>query len=542
MADDYNFSGLEPVQTNIDPEPIQSNVPTVAQGTKSGDYDLSGLQVNDLDKFAQSAKEDRYGTLGQTALTVLEGAGQGVLGPLAPLAEIKSGLTNAEDIRGRRLTNPGIHALGVAGGFGASAAFGDELGLPGVAGEVGNVAEHLIPGIAGVRTAAELATISAANQFSKMVEQDPNTTLGSAAVNIGLSAAMGGLGGNLLDKFNPLKYFAKNANATKAADVINEILGGVGGGLAGATVGGTVGGAMGFPKLGAVAGGVIGDKFLAPVFSALFRPLTNNIANSEAAEAAYDYLASANAGQRAMDSFIGKFFSKGAETLNLSDVKGIVMPSQASRDDLKKILEKGENFDNAINAGGNIAHYLPDHTTQTASVLSNAVNYFKTLKPNPTILAPLDTQPPVHKSQDNNYNRQLDVAQQPLVALQHVKDGTLIPQDLATLQTVWPGLHNSMIQKLTDSMIKNKQKAMDLPYQQRVSLNQFIGGTPLDTTMNPMAMQTIINTASPKSQEMAQQHKNGGPRNASSTTLNQINKVNQLSTTPLQARQFAKRE
>ncbi len=539
MADD--FSGLSPAEPEQSPSPvnIQSNEPVLSEGTKLDGDDFSGLPISDIDKLNQSLKENRYGTAKQIALTALEGAGQGILGPLAPKLEIHTGLTTPEDIRARRLTNPGVHALSQAAGFGAAAAFGDDLGLPSVANGAGNIAEALIPGVAGVRSAAELATISASNQFSKMVEQDPNTTLGSAAINIGLSAAMGGLGGNLLDKFNPSSYFAKNANATKASKVINDILGGVGGYLSGATVGGGVGSVVGLPKVGALFGGVIGDKFLSPVFSALFRPLTSRMANSEAAEAAYNYLAAANAGQNAMDSYIGKFFSNAAESINLSDVKGIVMPSEASRNDLKKILEKGEDFDQAINVGGNVAHYLPDHTTQTASVLSNTINYFKSIKPNPQAQAPLDVEPPVNKFQENNYNRQLDIAQQPLIALQHVKNGTLTSKDLTTLQTIWPGLHGSMVQKITDNMIKNKQKAMDLPYPQRVSLNQFIGGAPLDTTMSTMSMQAIIGSASPKSQQMAEQHKSGG---SNSSVLGQINKVNKLGTTNLQARAIAKRQ
>lgn len=542
MADDYNLSGITPISgetSGPEPSSVPTTLPTVSSGTISDGYNLSGLDVTNPDAFIKSSLDDRYGGTGQTALAAIEGGAQGVLGPIAPALERASGLTTADDIRGRALAHPIVHGLSEAATFGASAAFGDELGLSGVVGEAGNAAAHIFPGVAGVKTAAELATITASNEFSKMVEKDPNQTLGSAAINVGLSGIVGGIGGNLLDKLNPLKYFAKNAMRARATDTITGLMGGIGSGITGAAIGSGIGATVGLPGVGSIVGGVIGEKVLSPVFNYLSRPLAEKLANLPAAEAAYDYLYSANQGQKALNNYLGTFFERGAQTVNLSDIKGITMPSQASRDDLKNILEKAQNMDKAIDIGTNLNHYLPEHTVGAAQTTSNAVNYFNSLKPVQMAESPLDKKPPIDKASEANYNRQLDVAQQPLMALQHVKNGNLLPQDMQTLRTIWPGVHDSLIQKLTDGIIKNKEAVQKLPYAQRNSLSMFIGGNPLETTMSPQSAQAIIRSSSPQSLSHSAQVT--GHARPSSATLNQLNKVDALGATSLQAREFQRR-
>ncbi len=64
---------------------------------------------------------EKYGSPGQQIAAGLEGIAKGVAGPLAPAAELATGITTPEAIRGRAEANPWTHGLGEAAGFAGSA-------------------------------------------------------------------------------------------------------------------------------------------------------------------------------------------------------------------------------------------------------------------------------------------------------------------------------------------------------------------------------------------------------------------------------------
>lgn len=178
-------------------------------------------------------KSDIYSTPGQQLLAGLEGAGQGAIGPLAPAIERFSGLTTSEDIRARQEENPVAHGAGEVTGF-VGSQFVPGLGEANVArgvGAVGHAAEavtHLIPQVpklisTGVKAGAELTALAASDELSKMVLQDPNQTLGTAAVNIGLSGLIGGAGGATLGLVSPL--FKTTANRLGISKLANDFMG-----------------------------------------------------------------------------------------------------------------------------------------------------------------------------------------------------------------------------------------------------------------------------------------------------------------------------
>lgn len=537
--------------------------------------------VNDLPQI--QTEEEHFSSPSQQIGAGLEGVAQGIAGPLAPLAEQGLGITTGENIRARAAANPVTHALGQAAGFAGSLAV-PGLSEAGLAGQVGNIGEHaaaLLPEATsailrtGIKAGSEVAALSTSDELSKMVTQDPNQTLGSAAINIGLSGIIGGAGGVALggvsnlwnkaanvsgaDKFlsdfmletkalqdaaNPaqaaesefasIPASADNKSAgVRAARWVNEngaatLSKAIGEG-AGTSIGGALGTLAGHPLLGAV----VGERALGQRLSSLAQPFLENAVDAVSAKAASSYINYAIKGQQLLDDSISNMFKNGGEVL----AKNLI-PDQESRDKLEKSLDYMSSPQNAINISGGIGHYLPQHTTAAAETASNALNFLNGLKPVQPVMSPMDAKPPISPMDQNKYNRALDVAQQPLLVLQHAQNGTLLPQDVQAIRTIYPGLHDSMIKKITNNFIENSAATQALPYSQRVSMNLLIGGNPLDSTMTPMAAQSIINSASPKQNAQSQATKSGKP---SGSTLTQINKVNALSQTALQARQAQKR-
>jgi hypothetical protein len=313
----------------------------------------------------------------------------------------------------------------------------------------------------------------------------------------------------------------KNKGGTYLANALGDTAGGGIGALAGSLVG--------HPLAGAWAG----EKILSPTISQLAKPFAEQATNALAARASVDYLGNALKGQEVLTSATKAFFRSGEV------IPKNFLPDEDSRNKLKKSLASLDTPQNIMNVGGQIGHYLPQHATAAASLAATAKNYLGSLEPKQVAVNPFDKVPPTDKAELTKYNRQLDIAQQPLLVLQHTKNGTLLPQDVATIQTLYPGLHSAMIQKLNNEMIEHKTAGKQIPYAQRVSLSLLMGSSPLDSSMSPSNMISIMKSAGP---QQAQQQ--AGPQKqkpATGVMLKQINKTNELYATPMEARQENKR-
>lgn len=160
----------------------------------------------DPDAFLEDARSEQYGTPGQMAKTFVEGAAEGLAGPLAPYLEKKLHIAKPEDMLARREENPITHGVGQAAGLLSPVGEGALIAKAGeaAAGAAGlSKAAALLPeaslgfkvGSSAVTNAAEMAVLSGSDETSKMILNDPKTSAESAIANIGLAAALGGAGG-----------------------------------------------------------------------------------------------------------------------------------------------------------------------------------------------------------------------------------------------------------------------------------------------------------------------------------------------------------
>lgn len=294
---------------------------------------------------------------------------------------------------------------------------------------------------------------------------------------------------------------------------------------AGTGVGAGIGAAVGHPAIGAL----IGERLLAPTIKTIAKPLLEKATDSRAAKASIDYVVNVIKGQRVLNDAISNFF-KGSAV-----IPQYLLPSHDSRENLKKSLDiVNQDPQKMLKVGGSLGHYMPDHASQAIYTASQAQNYLNSLKPSKTVANPLDSVPPVDKFQEAKFNRALDIAEQPMMVLKHIKDGTLQPQDVQSLNTIYPGLHQKMIENLTESMAEMKSSGKTIPYEQKQALSLFMG-KPLDTTMTPASAQAILASYKGFSQQLQQgeikQHKQ------SAQSLKQINKVNSMYSTQLQSRE-----
>lgn len=197
-----------------------------------------------------------------------------------------------------------------------------------------------------------------------------------------------------------------------------------------------------------------------------------------------------------------------------------------------------ENPEQMLNVGGNLGSVLPTHGAQLAAKAGTAVNYLNSLKPAASKPGPLDSLMPPDRIAEGHYDRHLSIAQNPMLILQHLKDGTLRPDDMMTLHTLYPGLSKSMGEKAFEEILKAKEKGVEIPYKQKQGLSTLLGQD-LDSSMTPASRQAIINSQGP---QQAQNQKKTQPKKASGVELKQLNRVNDMYETSLQARQMDKKD
>lgn len=208
------------------------------------------------------------------------------------------------------------------------------------------------------------------------------------------------------------------------------------------------------------------------------------------------------------------------------------IPTEKDRKKLDKLAEAYQkNPDEMMNVGGHLGHYLEDQAVAQASALSNAVQMINALRPVPLKQSPLDTESKISKIQQSEFNRTLDIAQQPLMPLQYIKDGTLKPQDIQTLQAIHPMAYPKLMQKITNEMTNHLSDGGKIPYHVRQSLSLFMG-QPLDSTLTPQSILAAQSTFMPS--PMAQGQKPHKP------AVNSFKKLAGLDQTPLQKREASK--
>lgn len=309
--------------------------------------------------------------------------------------------------------------------------------------------------------------------------KDLTGTINKIHDNIGVESPLQPISTPNLDK--ALKKLSPGARAGRA--LVERGLANMGGSAIGTAVGAGLGHLVGAGGIGAI----VGEHALGPVFSsilpALTKPMLAMDASGSGLKAAIDYGMKVVKGEAAIAKSAQAVF--GTNT----SMPLRILPSAADRDKLDKKIQDYQNKpEDLLAVGGHVGHYLPDHNTAMGQTAVRAVQYLNSIKPKSVKLAPLDPELKPSQMQKTAYDRTLNIALQPLCVLDHLKKGTLIPNDVQDLTSMFPGLHNKLSQQLTNHMIDHVSKENTIPYQMRQSLSLFLGQN-LDSSLSPQSIQ-----------------------------------------------------
>ncbi len=217
-------------------------------------------------------------------------------------------------------------------------------------------------------------------------------------------------------------------------------------------------------------------------------------------------------------------FLPGIKVLTDSQIPSVKELEKLDRMVAKNSEDSNEFLDNQKNS--HIGHYLPQHQQALTESTARATQYLAQLKPKPVRPNPLDKEIPPSKEQEARYHRALEIAQQPLMVIQKIKDGTIQASDVQDLKAMYPAVYSQVSQKLTNELMNRQSDEQATPYKSRIGLSLFLG-QPLDTTMAPMS----IIAAQPVKAQPQQREAQGKTKRGTST----LGKHNSMYQTPGQA-------
>lgn len=249
----------------------------------------------------------------------------------------------------------------------------------------------------------------------------------------------------------------------------------------------------------------------------------------EATEGGMAHVRSVKSGIRGLEGSIKSSLGSGH-----ADTKGI--DHKGRREALKSKLEGiDENPEQLLDVGSHLGD-MPDQAGVLAAHAATAVQYLGAIKPKPVQPAPLDKPVQPSRVMEANYNRQLDIANHPGMVLSSIGNGSLQPNDITTLRTLYPGLYSSMQNKVMEQLISSEAAKEPISYKKRQSLSMFLE-QPLNFTDTPTAAQAII-----KSQAQVAQNRVMGPPNGvkkpTGAQLKAISKSDDMYATDSQKREI----
>jgi len=194
-----------------------------------------------------------------------------------------------------------------------------------------------------------------------------------------------------------------------------------------------------------------------------------------------------------------------------SGSKQIFSSSQKSKDTIRGISLSGgsmlsdREYDHQVNTlrkfssnPQSLMDHLADNTEHMYQAAPNitqslhtsvvkGVNFLNSKIPQPPATFPLSPEKwKPTQYQKNQFSHYYNAVNQPMNALQEIKDGTLSSQTMEALNAVHPDL----LQEMRSHVMQNMKidQARNLPYSTKVALSKFMG-QPMDQNLTPQAMQ-----------------------------------------------------
>lgn len=300
----------------------------------------------------------------------------------------------------------------------------------------------------------------------------------------------------------------------------------------GAGIGGLGGHAVAGPY-GAGVGAYLGEKIFGPMLQKMLptiaKPLFENIANARGFRMAGRIVESALKGDQLISNGAKNVFKTGAEVLPVSAIPSLTQIGQLNT---RLVAAQKDPDQFAQNVTNNpLGTYMPAHAQSMAQTIGNATNYLNALRPDTQPKAPLDSKRVPSAVQQGAYHNALTIAQQPAILLDRIKKGTITPDDVKHVTSMYPAAWTKMQSELSHAMAAHLSKGNSVPYKTRIGLSMALGQS-MDSTMTPQAIQSAQPMGGQPQAPMPQ-----APKSGKKSSTQGLHKISEQAMTPGQARQ-----
>lgn len=498
-----------------------------------GDEANNNLSPADLQaKMVEAAHPGgptEYESPGQQALGAVEGAAQGLAGPLAPLIETKVLGVPKEDIVRRAEDNPGGHAVAEGAAFvggmltGSSeaamalkavekAAEYARLGKVGAAAMKGFIGNGIIQGGDEVSKAI-LGQGDPNDAFSPLIVTGISAVLGAAmgASGAKLGSVIGeGIEGTIFNKSSKIENFLSGIGHAAEGKPIPQDSGKSF--SAGARfyqdipkrIGEGIGSYVGHKAGGTEIGYLVGRK-LEPIIAKLTnRPVKYVMPTvvrwlSEGAQGnvmnMIDYANKVDKGTSLINKTMNALFTTGttqaidaAKPSDLDVLRGHV--ERGPQAELNQEMQNQHNEPQGYAKGGDVKHNpenggvhshmhlaqtFPEQNHMMQVAKGRVTNYLSSMRPQQMQSKLAFDDAPDDTEQKRHYEKALDVAVNPLGVLNHVKNGTIEADHLKHLSSMYPELQGHLQKKITERVTQDQLDGKKPDFKTRQGLSMFMG-------------------------------------------------------------------
>lgn len=145
---------------------------------------------------------------------------------------------------------------------------------------------------------------------------------------------------------------------------------------------------------------------------------------------------------------------------------------------------EGGEVSQPIQKPNGVAIHFPEQNMVMQSAKARAGNYLSSLRPNANAPKLAFDASPDTERQKKTYNKALDIAAEPLSVLNHIKNGTVEPEHLKHLNSMFPEVANLLKEKAVEKITKEQLKGKRPNYKVRQGLSMLLG-TPLSGELTP---------------------------------------------------------
>lgn len=460
-------------------------------------------------------EKGRFSTPLEQGKAFVRGTLKGIAGPLAPAAEHELLGTPYEEIQKNQKYNPGTTLGGEALGMGIGAA---ALPMASVAGIASKAGEAMAGGIAlegtfgniaktFVKGAVENELFAASHQIDESLLGNTKDTSENFLANMTMNAA---LGGGLSVAFRPISKALSgsiDSAALSAYDIFGKEMSPE---LTGAAK--SISDAVGLFSFLKHPGATIAYKVGKTALNQIKEQFSEHFPGKEALLDAFLRVAdsSRDISEKILENSGGLFGSGVSRILEenkkdegLHELNSKVMDFSLNPEGL---------LDHSTNALGNIPEHMPGLTAAITETMGRAISYLNDQRPKMDKQAPLDMEKEPNVVQKAEFNRKAEIVNNPMAIFNRIKEGTLVPQHIEALATVYPSIYRQMQGAIQTKMVDflSEHKPYEIPYQTRLAMSHFLGQN-LDSSMTQPAIMNnqiaLQSTAAQQSKKEAAQIK-----------------------------------